>query len=98
MRHSPIYPLGYIPAHNNIYLVDKDVNVYAYGLSLAVVEYQTAVLRGDMDAASELLAEMSPLTRWKPCCPSLSSFLRQRTNQVEAVGRRTLSGPQQGFI
>jgi len=32
--------------------------VYAYGLSLAVVEYQTAVLRGDMDAASELLAEI----------------------------------------
>ncbi len=32
--------------------------MYAYGLSLAVVEYQTAVLRGDMDAASELLAEI----------------------------------------
>lgn len=56
--HSPMYLLGYIPAHNKIYLVDKDVNVYAYGLSLAVVEYQTAVLREDMDAASELLAEI----------------------------------------
>jgi coatomer subunit beta' len=53
-----MYLLGYIPAHNKIYLVDKDVNVYAYGLSLAVVEYQTAVLRGDMDAARELLAEI----------------------------------------
>jgi coatomer subunit beta' len=58
MPYSPMYLLGYIPAHNKIYLVDKDVNVYAYGLSLAVVEYQTAVLRGDMDAASELLAEV----------------------------------------
>jgi len=55
---QPIYLLGYIPAHNKIYLVDKDVNVYAYGLLLAVVEYQTAVLHGDMDAASELLAEI----------------------------------------
>jgi len=50
-----MYPLR---AHNKIYLVDKDINVYAYGLSLAVVEYQTAVLRGDMDAASALLAEV----------------------------------------
>jgi len=58
MRHSPMYLLGYIPAHNKIYLVDKDVNVYAYNLSLAVVEYQTAVLRRDMDAASKLLAEI----------------------------------------
>jgi len=56
--HSPMYLLGYIPAHNKIYLVDKDVNVYAYGLSLAVVEYQTAVLRGDMEAASELLGDI----------------------------------------
>jgi coatomer subunit beta' len=53
-----MYLLGYIPTHNKIYLVDKDVNVYAYGLSLAVVEYQTAVLRGDMEAANELLAEI----------------------------------------
>ena len=58
MRHRPMYLLGYIPAHNKIYLVDEDVNVYAYCLSLAVVEYQTAVLRGDMEAASELLAEI----------------------------------------
>ena len=55
-----MYLLGYIPAHNKIYLVDKDVNVYAYGLSLVVVEYQTAVLRGDMDTATELLAEIPP--------------------------------------
>ena len=58
MRHSPMYLLGYNPAQNKIYLVDKDVNVYAYGLSLVVVEYQTAVLRGGMDAASSLLAEI----------------------------------------
>ena len=58
MRHRPMYRLGYIPAHNRIYLVDKGVNVYAHGLSLEVVEYRTAVLRRDMDAANELLAEI----------------------------------------
>ncbi|KAJ3513632.1 hypothetical protein NLJ89_g2841 [Agrocybe chaxingu] len=52
---TPLYLLGYIPAHNRIYLADKDLNIYGYALSLSVVEYQTAVLRGDMDAAAEIL-------------------------------------------
>ncbi|KAI6146437.1 coatomer WD associated region-domain-containing protein [Pisolithus tinctorius] len=51
----PLYILGYVPAHNRVYLADKDMNIYAYTLSLSVVEYQTAVLRGDMDSAAEIL-------------------------------------------
>jgi len=51
----PLYLLGYIPAHNRVYLADKDLNLYGYSLSLNVVEYQTAVLRSDMDAAEEIL-------------------------------------------
>ena len=31
------------------------MSIYAYSLSLNVVEYQTAVLRGDMDVAGEIL-------------------------------------------
>lgn len=50
-----MYLLGYIPRDNAIYLSDKDVNVTSYKLSLAVVEYQTVVLRGDMEYATELL-------------------------------------------
>ena len=50
-----MFIMGYIPAHNRVYLADKDVNVYGYSLSLSVVEYQTAVLRGDMEAAGEIL-------------------------------------------
>jgi coatomer subunit beta' len=50
-----LYLLGYLPAHNRVYLADKDLNIFAYALSLSVVEYQTAVLRGDMDAAEEIL-------------------------------------------
>ena len=52
---SPMYILGYIPAHNRVYLSDKDMNIYGYALSLSVVEYQTAVLRGDLEAAAEIL-------------------------------------------
>ena len=50
-----MYLLGYIPAHNRVYLADKDVKVYGYSLSLDLIEYQTAILRGDMDAAAEIL-------------------------------------------
>jgi coatomer subunit beta' len=55
-----MYLMGYIPSHNRVYLADKDVNVYGYALSLSVVEYQTAVLRGDMDAAAEILPSLPP--------------------------------------
>ncbi|KAF7308636.1 Coatomer protein [Mycena chlorophos] len=52
---TPLYLLGYIPAHNRVYLADKDMNIHSYGLSLGVVEYQTAVLRHDMKGAAEIL-------------------------------------------
>ncbi|GAA5930151.1 hypothetical protein JCM1841_000477, partial [Sporobolomyces salmonicolor] len=52
---TQMYLLGYLPSHNRIYLCDKDVNLYAYSLSLSVIEYQTAVLRNDLGAASEIL-------------------------------------------
>ncbi|KAG1811654.1 coatomer WD associated region-domain-containing protein [Suillus variegatus] len=52
---TSMYILGYIPAHNRVYLADKDMNIFGYSLSLSVVEYQTAVLRGDMDSAAEIL-------------------------------------------
>jgi coatomer subunit beta' len=50
-----MYLLGYIARDNAIYLADKDVNVSAYRLSLSVVEYQTVVLRGDMETAAQIL-------------------------------------------
>jgi coatomer subunit beta' len=50
-----MFLMGYIPSHNRVYLADKDVNIYSYALSLNVVEYQTAILRLDMDAAAEIL-------------------------------------------
>lgn len=52
---SPMFLLGYMPSHNRIYLADQGVNIFGYALSLALVEYQTAILRGDMDAAAEIL-------------------------------------------
>lgn len=53
-----MYVLGYLPRDGRIYLADKDVNVVSFGLSLSMVEYQTVVLRGDMDTAAELLQDV----------------------------------------
>lgn len=50
-----MYLLGYIQRDARIYLADKDVNVTSFALSLSVVEYQTLVLRDDMESAAELL-------------------------------------------
>lgn len=50
-----MYILGFIPSHNRVYLVDKEVNVHAYSLSLHLIEYQTAVLRGEMEVADSIL-------------------------------------------
>jgi coatomer subunit beta' len=55
---QPMYLLGYIPRDGRVYVADKDVNVTSYALSLSVVEYQTVVLRGDMDTAAELLEDI----------------------------------------
>ncbi|KAF4164319.1 hypothetical protein CNMCM6936_009323 [Aspergillus lentulus] len=53
-----MYVLGYLPRDGRIYLADKDVNVVSFGVSLSMVEYQTVVLRGDMDMAAELLKDV----------------------------------------
>ncbi|KAG2189488.1 hypothetical protein INT44_004630 [Umbelopsis vinacea] len=50
-----MYLLSYSPRESKIYLCDRDVNLYAWSLSLTVIEYQTAILRGDLDTAAEVL-------------------------------------------
>jgi coatomer subunit beta' len=50
--------LGYLPRDGRIYVCDKDVAVTSFALSLGVIEYQTLVLRGDLDAANEMLPDI----------------------------------------
>ncbi|KAG0143027.1 hypothetical protein CROQUDRAFT_661774 [Cronartium quercuum f. sp. fusiforme G11] len=50
-----MFLLGYLPAHNRIYLCDKQCAIYSFGLALSVIEYQTAILHGELDTAAELL-------------------------------------------
>jgi coatomer subunit beta' len=53
-----LYLLGYLSAHNRVYLADKNVTVYGYAFALSVIEYQTAIIRGDLDTAAELLPDL----------------------------------------
>lgn len=69
----PLYILGYLPGHNRVYLADKDMNIFNYVLSLALVEYQTAVLREDMESAAEILPTIPKEQRNK-----VASFLEAR--------------------
>ncbi len=50
-----LYLLGYLPKENRVYLTDKDMNVVSYSLPLTLIEYQTAVIRGDLETAEKLL-------------------------------------------
>lgn len=55
---QPMYLLGYLQRDGRLYLCDKDVQVVSFALSLTVVEYQTLVLRGDIDGAQSLLSDI----------------------------------------
>lgn len=55
---QPMYMLGYLPRDGRVYVANKDVAVQSFALSLSVVEYQTLVLRGEMEAAAELLVDI----------------------------------------
>ena len=53
-----MYLLRYLQRDERVYLCDKDVGVVSYRLSTALLSYQTLVLRGDIDGAQDLLADV----------------------------------------
>lgn len=56
--------------------------MFSYSLSLNVVEYQTAVLRGDMEGAAEILPSIPKEHRNK-----IATFLESRgTNLAQSIG------------
>ena len=54
----PLYIVGYIKKDNRIYLIDRDSTLVSYQLLLSVLEYQTAVVRRDFEAAAKVLPEV----------------------------------------
>lgn len=58
----PLYVLGYIPKDNRVYLGDKELGVVSYSLQLAVLEYQTAIMRKDFDTADKVSDQLCQTT------------------------------------
>ena len=49
-----MYLLGYWNTSNRLYLTDKDLTIVSYQLHMSVIEYQTAVMKGDLEAADRV--------------------------------------------
>lgn len=75
-----MYLLGYMQRDNKVYVCDKDVNVSGYSLSISVLEYETVVMRGDMELADELLKEIPESEYGK-----ISRFLEQQGYKDKAL-------------
>lgn len=72
--------LGYLAKEDRVYLVDKSLNIVSYRVMLAVLQYQTAVMRGDFDAANELLPSI-PETEYT----TIARFLEAQGFKEEAL-------------
>ena len=50
-----MYMLGYLPRDSRVFLMDKGAHVTSFTIPLSILEYQTAVVRRDFDAANSIL-------------------------------------------
>lgn len=76
----PMYVLGYLPKDNRLYLADKELNIVSYSLLLPVLEYQTAVMRGDFDAADKILPAITKEQRTR-----VAHFLEKQGYKRQAL-------------
>lgn len=75
-----MYLLGYIPRENRLYLGDKELNVVSYSLLLSVLEYQTAVMRGDFETADQILPSIPKEQRTR-----VAHFLEKQGFKAQAL-------------
>lgn len=50
-----MYMLGYLPKEDRVFLMDSGRNVVSFRVLLSVLEFQTAVVRQDIEVANELI-------------------------------------------
>eukprot|EP00527_Entomoneis_sp_CCMP2396_P005753 CAMPEP_0198151108 /NCGR_PEP_ID=MMETSP1443-20131203/54282_1 /TAXON_ID=186043 /ORGANISM="Entomoneis sp., Strain CCMP2396" /LENGTH=935 /DNA_ID=CAMNT_0043816675 /DNA_START=77 /DNA_END=2881 /DNA_ORIENTATION=+ len=72
--------LGYLAKEDRVFLIDKGLNVLSYKVMLAVLQYQTAVMRGDFDSANELLPSI-PIEEYT----KVARFLESQGFKEEAL-------------
>jgi coatomer subunit beta' len=72
--------LGYLAKEDRVFLIDKALNMVSYKVTLAVLQYQTAVMRGDFDSANELLPSI-PIEEYT----KVARFLESQGFKEEAL-------------
>lgn len=55
ISEKPLYLVGYLSREDRLILTDKDAAVITFNLSTAVIDYESAILRGDMEVANSLI-------------------------------------------
>jgi len=55
---SVMYLLGYVAKQSRVFLTDKSLNIVSYRLDISIVNYQTAILRGDFAFAEKIFPEI----------------------------------------
>jgi len=74
------YLLGYMPEQSKLYLVDKELNVVPYTLHLALVEYQSAIMRQDTAAAAKFFESLPETLHNR-----VARFLENQGHPAEAL-------------
>uniref|UniRef100_A0A5K3FPG1 Beta'-coat protein n=1 Tax=Mesocestoides corti TaxID=53468 RepID=A0A5K3FPG1_MESCO len=85
-----MYLLGYLASENRVFLADRDLKVISYTLLLSVLEYETAVLRGDFTAADSILPSIPASYRTK-----IARFLEHQGFRQQAM--RVTTDPDHKF-
>ncbi|CAH8625212.1 unnamed protein product [Heterobilharzia americana] len=76
----PMYLLGYLAKENRLFLGDRDLQIVSYTLLLSVLEYETAVMRGDFNTADAILPSIS-----KDQYTKIAQFLEKQGYQKQAM-------------
>ncbi|CAF4435967.1 unnamed protein product, partial [Rotaria sp. Silwood2] len=75
-----MYLLGYVSNENRLYLGDKEMSIVSFELSLAVLEYQTAVMRKDFETADQVLPTIAKEQRTR-----VAHFLEKQGYRQQAL-------------
>ncbi|KAK5780698.1 hypothetical protein RI543_001820 [Arxiozyma heterogenica] len=77
-----MYLLGYLTRDGKVYLADREVHVYAHKVSLAVLEFQTLVLRGELEEAK---SSVLPTIQDKDSLTKIARFLEGQELYEDAL-------------
>jgi len=75
-----MYLLGYVSNENRLYMGDKEMSIVSFELSLAVLEYQTAVMRKDFETADQVLSTVPKEERTR-----VAHFLEKQGYRQQAL-------------